>query len=73
MDKRLSRDLDNYITGHYGEDQFKPDAKRPTTKDILSLLYMTKNSLNNGRIVDAIEALKAAIEKVKGLDTEVDE
>lgn len=25
MDKRLSRDLDNYITGHYGEDQFKDD------------------------------------------------
>ena len=23
MDFRQSRDLDNYITGHYGEDQFK--------------------------------------------------
>ena len=23
MDSRQSRDLDNYITGHYGEDQFK--------------------------------------------------
>lgn len=23
MDRRLARELDNYITGHYGEDQFK--------------------------------------------------
>jgi len=22
-DRRMNRDLDNYITGHYGEDQFK--------------------------------------------------
>jgi hypothetical protein len=23
MDQRMKNDLDNYITGHYGEDQFK--------------------------------------------------
>jgi hypothetical protein len=23
MDKRMAHDLDNHITGHYGEDQFK--------------------------------------------------
>jgi hypothetical protein len=26
---RFSRDLDNYITGHYGEDQFKEDVAMP--------------------------------------------
>lgn len=25
MDRRLAQDLDNYITGHYGEDQFKDE------------------------------------------------
>lgn len=26
-DKRMSQELDNYITGHYGEDQFKTRRK----------------------------------------------
>lgn len=25
MDQRLRGELDNYITGHYGEDQFRDD------------------------------------------------
>jgi len=26
MDSRQARDLDNYITGHYGEDQYRDDC-----------------------------------------------
>lgn len=29
MDRRMAHDLDNFITGHYGEDQFK-DGVEPT-------------------------------------------
>ena len=29
MDRHLAHDLDNHITGHYGEDQFK-DGVEPT-------------------------------------------
>jgi len=28
MDQRMRNDLDNYITGHYGEDQFRQPRKR---------------------------------------------
>lgn len=25
MDRRMAQELDNYITGHYGQDQFRDD------------------------------------------------
>lgn len=28
MDQRMRNDLDNYITGHYGEDQFRQPRKK---------------------------------------------
>lgn len=33
MDRRLANDLDNYITGHYGEDQFKDEPLDPQVGD----------------------------------------
>jgi hypothetical protein len=32
MDRRLAADLDNYITGHYGEDQFR-DEEAPEERE----------------------------------------
>jgi len=34
MDQRQRNDLDNYITGHYGEDQFRGDEDVEESQDV---------------------------------------
>ncbi len=46
MDRRMAQDLDNYITGHYGEDFFRdaadyPDDTPPECENCASTVNVT--------------------------------
>lgn len=66
MNRRMTSELDNYITGHYGEDQFRHlgkgvNRKKLCTKEVVGPLYIDGGVMDEIRVY--CEAEKRTIEK----------
>lgn len=57
MDRKMSSDLDNYITGHYGEDQFKRPRKKDK-KGKESLVHELEHQMKNLNVSQMLELVK---------------
>lgn len=64
ISQRMKNDLDNYITGHYGEDQIRPSRKCLTVGELEDCLALLKDKtipirvmLNTGDEVDVVGIL----------------
>lgn len=57
------RDLDNYITGHYGEDQFQGDEEE--SEDIIEIVYDTEDDELSGE--DLVYNFEKLVKDVQSL------
>jgi hypothetical protein len=64
LGRDLSRDLDNHITGHYGEDQFKHhQLKEDTMTDSIKQVLMERDGLTEQEAELQIEEAKTELHK----------
>jgi site-specific DNA-cytosine methylase len=68
MDRRMAQDLDNYITGHYGEDQFKGEEPEPYANVLVINSYA--GSLTQACIRSGLNILASLEDHGYGLDTQ---
>lgn len=56
MDNRMRQDLDNWITGHYGEDQFKDDDM-DNKRDVKIVIDATTTREDAEKLVEFLHTL----------------
>lgn len=67
-------DLDNHITGHYGEDQFPPDTSDIRERMLITTLRRIRAIALDGNLPPAVacrEIADAAAWRIRDLDYEV--
>ena len=66
MDSRMAQDLDNHITGHYGEDQYEKTVELPLSlleeiRDYLSQQMWCGNMETHRAEADGVDHLLAGV------------
>ena len=61
MDSRMRQDLDNYITGHYGEDQIIDHVDKDEGYGILesAAAYLSRDDYPDWDVSDALDVIRS--------------